>query len=150
MFYGREMSGLGSSVVHFTLGFLLSKQLAVTLVGVCVCVCACACESVCVWVCGCVKYPNCDSPVSVDPPYLDMPTLFVSYITLTHRSTPFLLSRRSFMPFFSLLFPAVNRADGEGGRALYLHNEIIRNTTLQVAERPALSTFCPASVTYIK
>ena len=65
----------------------------------CVCVCVHACKSVCVGVRGCVKYPNCDSPVSVDPPYLDMPTLFVSHITLTHRSTPFLLSRRSFMPF---------------------------------------------------
>lgn len=45
MFYGREMevpmSGLGSSAVHFTLGFLLCEQLGVTLVGVRVCVCVC-------------------------------------------------------------------------------------------------------------
>lgn len=92
--------GSGSSAVHLTWGFLLCEQLGVTLIGVCVCVFA----SLYVFGCGCVKYPNCESLVSVDPLYLDMPTLFVSYVTLTHRHTPFpfhsaLLFLHAWFPF---------------------------------------------------
>ena len=54
------------------------------------CVHVCVFVSLYVFGCGCVKYQNCDSLVSVDPLYLDMPTLFVSYTTLTHGHTPFL------------------------------------------------------------
>lgn len=76
----------GSSVVHFTESSLLCEQIDVT---PCRCVPECVSASLYVFGCGCVKYPNCDSLISVD---LDLPTLFVSHTkaTGTHLS-PFTL-----------------------------------------------------------